>query len=53
VDFCDAIRSGSTPRSSAAIGLEVVRMIEAVESSLELDGARVEVGSYAETAEAG
>jgi predicted dehydrogenase len=43
-DFCSAIRSASTPRSSGALGLDVVRMIEAVESSLETQGTRVEVG---------
>ena len=32
-DFCRAIRSGSTPRSSAQLGLDVVRMIEAAERS--------------------
>ena len=32
-----------TPRSSAAVGLEVVRMIEAVDRSEELDGARIAV----------
>jgi predicted dehydrogenase len=42
-DFCAAIRSGSTPRSSKELGLEVVRIIEAVDTSLELEGARVEV----------
>jgi predicted dehydrogenase len=40
-DFCTAIRAHSTPRSSAAFGLEVVKMIEAVDRSLERDGARV------------
>jgi predicted dehydrogenase len=43
-DFCAAIRSGGTPRSSAALGLEVVRIVEAVDTSLERDGARVELG---------
>jgi predicted dehydrogenase len=42
-DFCLAIGTGSTPRSSAELGLEVVRIIEAVDSSLDLHGARVEV----------
>jgi predicted dehydrogenase len=42
-DFCAAIRSGTAPRSSAALGLEVVRMIEAVDTSLALGGARAEV----------
>jgi predicted dehydrogenase len=42
-DFCDAIRTGERPRSSAELGLEVVRMIEAVDRSLEARGARVAV----------
>jgi predicted dehydrogenase len=42
-DFCSAIRTGSTPRSSAELGLEVVRMIEAVDDSLDRAGARVGV----------
>ena len=33
-----------TPRSSSALGLEVVRMIEAVDPSIELGGAKVAVG---------
>ena len=40
-DFCTAIRTGREPRSHASLGLEVVRMIEAVDRSLELDGAKV------------
>jgi predicted dehydrogenase len=43
-DFCDAARTGSTPRSSHQIGLEVVRMIEAVDQSSELGGAKVAIG---------
>jgi predicted dehydrogenase len=43
-DFCDAIRDGGVPQSSAELGLEVVRMIEAVDASLERNGARVDVG---------
>ena len=31
--FCRAIRSGTTPRSSALLGLDVVRLIEAAERS--------------------
>jgi predicted dehydrogenase len=42
-DFCDAITNGSTPRSSALLGLEVVRMVEAVDRSLGDNGARVSV----------
>jgi predicted dehydrogenase len=40
-DLCAAIRTGSTPCSSRELGLEVVRMIEAVDRSLANDGARV------------
>jgi predicted dehydrogenase len=42
-DFCAAIRTGERPRSSAEVGLDVVRMIEAVDESLRLEGSRVEV----------
>jgi predicted dehydrogenase len=42
-DFCQAIRLGSTPRSSIALGLDVVQMMEAVDRSLAQRGARVEV----------
>jgi len=34
-DFCRSIASGEAPRSSAAVGVDVVRVVEAVESSLE------------------
>ena len=37
-DFCSAIRTGSVPRSSAGLGLEVVRVIEAVDESLAQNG---------------
>jgi predicted dehydrogenase len=49
-DFCRAIRFGSCPVSSAEIGLEVVRMIEAVDASLEADGTRVALASPDERA---
>jgi predicted dehydrogenase len=42
-DFCTAILDGKTPRSSAELGLEVVRMIEAVDASLAAGGAPVEL----------
>jgi len=42
-DFCSAIRLGTTPVSTGEIGLEVVRMIEVVETSLRNAGARVEL----------
>ena len=44
-DFCRAIREGGAPRSSAEIGLEVVRIVEAVDASLDNNGARVEVAA--------
>jgi predicted dehydrogenase len=40
-DFCESIRLGTVPRSSREVGLDVVRMIEAVDRSLSADGARV------------
>ena len=42
-DFCAAILDGSELRSSPEVGIDVVRMIEAVDCSLERDGMRVEV----------
>jgi predicted dehydrogenase len=53
-DFCTAIASGGDVRSTAKLGLEVVRMVEAVEGSLALSGARVQVpgDSQASLAEA-
>ena len=44
-DFCDAIRTGSEPRSSALLGLDVVRMVEAVDRSLAENGAPVELSA--------
>jgi predicted dehydrogenase len=44
-DFCDAVRNGSRPRSSAELGLDVVRIIDAVDRSLESRGARTAIGS--------
>jgi predicted dehydrogenase len=46
-DFCAAIRTGERPRSSAELGLEVVRTIEAVDASLARCGARVSVDDQA------
>jgi predicted dehydrogenase len=42
-DFCEAIRNGSAPRSSAEIGLDVVGMIEAVDQSLASEGRPIEL----------
>jgi predicted dehydrogenase len=39
-DFCRSIREGCRPRSHAALGLDVVRMVEAVDASLNAQGAR-------------
>ncbi len=46
-DFCEAIRLGREPRSSRDLGIEVVRMIEAVDNSLASDGARIELAAEA------
>ena len=48
-DFCAAIRLQTIPRSSSELGLDVVRMIEAVDASLESDGARTEIGLRSST----
>ncbi|MEZ5098365.1 MAG: Gfo/Idh/MocA family oxidoreductase [Thermoleophilia bacterium] len=50
LDFCRAIRTGEAPRSSSEVGLEVVRMIEAVEESLAANGTRVELRDLAPVA---
>ena len=42
-DFCAAVRLGRSPRSSRELGLEVLRIIEAVDASLGQNGARVDV----------
>ena len=42
-DFVDSVRSGGAPRSSAELGLDVVRIVEAVERSLEAGGSPVVV----------
>jgi predicted dehydrogenase len=46
-DFCTSIIDGTIPRSSAQLGLDVVRTIEAVDASLAAGGARVRVASRA------
>ena len=43
IDFCEAIQSGATPRSSAEVGLDVVRVIESVDRSLDDAGRPVAV----------
>jgi predicted dehydrogenase len=46
-DFCQAIREGREPRSSAEIGLDVVRVIEAVDRSVSNGSERVSVAPEA------
>jgi predicted dehydrogenase len=43
-DFAHAIRTGSTPRSNAMLGLEIVSVLEAAEASLRRNGAPIAVG---------
>src|SRR5262249_51371339 len=42
-DFCRAIATGSTPESSVQLGVEVMKIIEAVDASLARTGSRVRV----------
>jgi len=44
-DFCHAILAGSIPESSAQLGIEVVKMIEACDASFARHGRRVRVGA--------
>jgi predicted dehydrogenase len=46
-DFCSSVRTGQPPRSSALVGVEVVRMIEAVDASLNSSGTRVSLADVA------
>jgi len=46
-DFCNAINKSIQPRSSSGLGVEVVRMMEAVDQSLSSAGARVSVDANA------
>jgi predicted dehydrogenase len=48
-DFCSAVRSGAVPRSSTAVGLDVVRVLEAVDRSLHGGGVPVAVADVAPT----
>jgi predicted dehydrogenase len=43
-DFCRAVQTGTPPRSSWELGVDVVRVIEAIEHSLSRAGARIIVG---------
>jgi predicted dehydrogenase len=45
--FVECVRSGSRPRSDGASGVRVVRVLEALQASLDADGARVEMAGGA------
>jgi predicted dehydrogenase len=45
-DFSNAIRTGAPTRSSAELGIEVIRIIEAVDRSLDAGGARIELDTF-------
>ena len=45
-DFCRAVRTRSEPRSSARLGLDVVRTIEAIDRSLACKGRPVELAAH-------
>jgi predicted dehydrogenase len=51
-DFARAIRTGSAPRSSAALGLEIVAVIEAAEASLRRHGMPIDLAYDGERAAA-
>jgi predicted dehydrogenase len=42
-DFCNAIRTGVPPRSNVQVGVDVVRICDAVDRSLRIDGAPVDL----------
>jgi predicted dehydrogenase len=44
-DFCRAVSEREEPRSSADVGVDVVRVIEAVDASLALSGMRIDVAT--------
>ncbi len=46
-DFAHAIRTGEEPRSSCALGLEIVRALEAAHCSMERAGDPIELGEQA------
>jgi predicted dehydrogenase len=43
-DFARSIRTGTAPRSNAALGLEIVSVIEAAEASMRRNGAPISLG---------
>jgi predicted dehydrogenase len=51
-DFARAIRTGDSPASHAALGLEIVAVIEAAETSLRRNGMPISLSTFAERAAA-
>jgi predicted dehydrogenase len=51
-DFAHAIRTGAEPRSNAALGLEIVAVIEAAEASLRRNGMPIDLAYDGERAAA-
>jgi predicted dehydrogenase len=49
-DFCQSILTGSTPESSAELGIEVVKMVEAVDRSFAAHGTRIRISDPAPAA---
>lgn len=47
-DFCCAIRTGAIPRATPALGVEVLRIVEAAEHSLRQGGARASITAATE-----
>ena len=52
-DFCSAVRHGTSPQSSIEIGVDVIRMIEAVDASLAARGAPVALAAPARVGSSG
>jgi len=50
-DFCNAIRTGIQPRSNKSVGIDTIRMIEAVHESLDSGGAPISVSEVSDAAE--
>jgi predicted dehydrogenase len=48
-DFCAAVRTDAEPRSSAELGLDVIRIMEAVDRSLSERGVPVSLGASPDT----
>jgi hypothetical protein len=49
-DFCNAVRLGTSPRSSIQVGVDVVKVIEAIDRSLSTGRAQAPVAKAPELA---